>query len=95
MNDCLISRKAVIDVIHAAIESTASYMEHDLLIDIETKIDLMEAAYDVDEVCEELEKATGHIHYTEDASFNGKCIEDFEFIQSKTAIEIVRNGGNR
>lgn len=42
---------------------------------------------------EELKSAIGDIHYTEDGSFNGKCIEDFEFIQAKTALELVEKGG--
>ena len=32
-------------------------------------------------------------HFTEDGSFNGKFIEDFEFIQAKTVIQIVEKGG--
>ena len=51
------------------------------------------AAFDKEKVIEELENATGDIHFTEDGSFNGKFIEDFYFIQAKTAIEIVEKGG--
>ena len=50
-------------------------------------------AFDKEKVIEELKSAIGDIHYTEDGSFNGKCIEDFEFIQAKTALEIIEKGG--
>ena len=50
-------------------------------------------AFDKDNVIEELKSAIGDIHYTEDGFFNGKCIEDFEFIQAKTALELVEKGG--
>lgn len=50
-------------------------------------------AFDKEKVIEELKSAIGDIHYTEDGSFNGKCIEDFEFIQAKTALELVEKGG--
>lgn len=50
-------------------------------------------AFDKENVIEELKSAIGDIHYTEDGSFNGKCIEDFEFIQAKTALELVEKGG--
>lgn len=50
-------------------------------------------AFDKEKVIEELKSAIGDIHYTEDGSFNGKCIEDFDFIQAKTALELVEKGG--
>lgn len=85
MSNDLISRKALME----CAEYDASF---NLVIPYKKVLDAP-TAYDVDAVYKELENATGSIHYTEDASFDGKCIEDFEFIQSKTAIEIVRNGG--
>ena len=56
-------------------------------------IDEIPTAFDKEKVIEELKSAIGDIHYTEDGSFNGKCIEDFEFIQAKTALELVEKGG--
>ena len=56
-------------------------------------IDIQPTAFDKEKVIEELKSAIGDIHYTEDGSFNGKCIEDFEFIQAKTALELVEKGG--
>lgn len=50
-------------------------------------------AFDKEKVIEELKQNTCDIHFTEDGSFNGKFIEDFEFIQAKTAIKIVKKGG--
>lgn len=52
-----------------------------------------QTAFDKEKVIEELKSAIGDIHYTEDGFFNGKCIEDFEFIQAKTALELVEKGG--
>lgn len=56
-------------------------------------IDIQPTVFDKEKVIEELKSAIGDIHYTEDGSFNGKCIEDFEFIQAKTALELVEKGG--
>lgn len=92
----LISREAALNLIRNIAESRSlSTFECYLYGDIYDGIKKIDTSYDVDAVCEELKKATGDIHYTEDASFDGKCIEDFEFIQAKTALEIVRNGGKK
>lgn len=56
-------------------------------------LDTEPAAFDKEKVIEELKNTTGDIHFTEDGSFNGKIIEDFNFIQAKTAISIVEKGG--
>ena len=61
--------------------------------DVQRIISDQPVAFDKEKVIEELKSAIGDIHYTEDGSFNGKCIEDFEFIQAKTALEIVEKGG--
>lgn len=61
--------------------------------DITVILEEVRTAFDKEKVIEELKSAIGDIHYTEDGSFNGKCIEDFEFIQAKTALEIVEKGG--
>lgn len=95
----LISRKALLEEVEKSLnfnphENPAISLNHrHEHIHFINMIKKAPVSYDVDKVCDELKNATGSIHYTEDASFDGKCIEDFEFIQSKTAIEIVRNGG--
>ena len=88
MKDDLISRKAVIKAVdkHKRDDGT---LDDDISIILEE----VETAFDKEKVIEELKSAIGDIHYTEDGSFNGKCIEDFEFIQAKTALEIVEKGG--
>ena len=68
---------------------TAKYILEQVLYDIEHA----DTVFDKEKVIEELKSAIGDIHYTEDGSFNGKCIEDFEFIQAKTALELVEKGG--
>ena len=88
MSDDLISRKAVIKAVdrHTMEDGT-------LDDDISVILEEVETAFDKEKVIEELKSAIGDIHYTEDGSFNGKCIEDFEFIQAKTALELVEKGG--
>ena len=61
--------------------------------EILTLIENEPAAFDKEKVIGELKQNMGDIHFTEDGSFNGKFIEDFEFIRAKTAIEIVEKGG--
>ena len=61
--------------------------------DVQRIISDQPVAFDKENVIEELKSVIGDIHYTEDGSFNGKCIEDFEFIQAKTALELVEKGG--
>lgn len=65
----------------------------DIAVSVFMEIEETPTAFDKEKVIEELKSAIGDIHYTEDASFNGKCIEDFEFIQAKTALELVEKGG--
>ena len=88
MSDDLISRKAVIKAVdrHTMEDGT-------LDDDISVILEEVETAFDKEKVIEELKSAIGDIHCTEDGSFNGKCIEDFEFIQAKTALELVEKGG--
>ena len=88
MSDDLISRKAVLDVLND--------VDQDGLLKISQIIDFIKdqpTAFDKEKVIDELKSAIGDIHYTEDGFFNGKCIEDFEFIQAKTALELVEKGG--
>ena len=61
--------------------------------DVQRIISDQPVAFDKEKVIDDLKSAIGDIHYTEDGSFNGKCIEDFEFIQAKTALELVEKGG--
>ena len=61
--------------------------------DISIIIEEVPTACDTAKVITELRENTGDIHFTEDGSFNGKFIEDFEFIQAKTVIQIVEKGG--
>lgn len=88
MNDDLISRAYMIEIL--------SDLDQYSLLTVRQIIEFIEdspSAFDKEKVIEELKSAIGDIHYTEDGSFNGKCIEDFEFIQAKTALEIVEKGG--
>lgn len=88
MRDDLISRKAlIVDM------KSRKYIDKALCEIFETVVNKAPTAFDKEKVIEELKSAIGDIHYTEDGSFNGKCIEDFEFIQAKTALELVEKGG--
>ena len=94
MSDDLISRKEVIDILENMIFEVGKDLSKSYLLqDARERIIRLNAAFDKEKVIEELKSAIGDIHYTEDGSFNGKCIEDFEFIQAKTALEIVEKGG--
>lgn len=74
MNNDLISRKSLISEIEKSIsDNIYNNSTITLIMNIVRKAP---AAYDVDLVCKELERETGLIHYTEDASFDGKLIED-------------------
>ena len=88
MSDDLISRKAVIESVDRHTRDDGTLDD-----DISVILEEVETAFDKEKVIEELKSAIGDIHYTEDGSFNGKCIEDFEFIQAKTALELVEKGG--
>ena len=52
----LISRQAVIDIIHKEIERTTSFSEHETQINIEDAVNELPTAYDVDKVVEQLDK---------------------------------------
>ena len=100
MNDDLISRKELLKKLssgefdgRSVIYDSDGFPTHISLGGIKKIIRTMSTSFDKEKVIEELKSAIGDIHYTEDGSFNGKCIEDFEFIQAKTAIEIVEKGG--
>lgn len=55
MQNDLISRQAVIDIIHKEIERTTSYAEHDTQINIEQAVEELPTAYDVDKVVAEVD----------------------------------------
>lgn len=93
MSNDLISRKAVLEILYDISDRNyGSLFGHGINKACDV-IEHAETAFDKEKVIEELKSAIGDIHYTEDGSFNGKCIEDFEFIQAKTALEIVEKGG--
>mgnify|MGYP005799258827 CR=1 FL=1 len=100
MSDDLISRKALLEQFIVS-DSGHRIPEYDIdnfpitisVKDVKDIIRKAPTAFDKEKVVEELKSAIGDIHYTEDGSFNGKCIEDFEFIQAKTALELVEKGG--
>lgn len=93
MSDDLISRKAVLEILYDISDRNyGSLFGHGINKACDV-IEHAETAFDKEKVIEKLKSAIGDIHYTEDGSFNGKCIEDFEFIQAKTALEIVEKGG--
>lgn len=92
MSDDLISRKAFME--YLGLKDTEENRKENVgeIVTLED-FDRQATAFDKEKVIEELKSAIGDIHYTEDGSFNGKCIEDFEFIQAKTALELVEKGG--
>ena len=93
MSDDLISRKAVLEILYDISDRNyGSLFGHGINKACDV-IEHAETAFDKEKVIEELKSAIGDINYTEDGSFNGKCIEDFEFIQAKTALELVEKGG--
>ena len=65
----------------------------DIAVSVFMEIEETPTAFDKEKVIEELKSAIGDIHYTEDRSFNGKCIEHFDLIQTKTAHILVEKGG--
>ena len=94
MSDDLISRKVVLKELREITDEPHNTM---FLMGIGAAISVIEhadTAFDKEKVIEELKSAIGDIHYTEDGSFNGKCIEDFEFIQAKTALDLSRKAGS-
>ena len=101
MNDDLISRKVLFDELSSLrIELNGISCRKEFKKTVKEVLDCVKhvvedqpTAFDKEKVIEELKSAIGDIHYTEDGSFNGKCIEDFEFIQAKTALEIIEKGG--
>lgn len=58
MQNDLISRQAVIDIIHKEIEKTTSFAEHETQINIEMAVQELPCAYDVEKVIEQLEDRT-------------------------------------
>lgn len=93
MSDDLISRKDLITEMEINI---GNIYNPDIIKGMKFAIELIKSrptAFNKKKVIGELKSAIGDIHYTEDGSFNGRCIEDFEFIQAKTALEIVEKGG--
>lgn len=102
MSDDLISRKALIEEIQnfrctitglRAGKGVLARAADEYRKSILQIVDDQPTAFDKEKVLEELKNATGDIHFTEDGSFNGKIIEDFDFIQAKTVIEIIEKGG--
>lgn len=101
MSDDLISRKVLFDELSSLrIELNGISCRKEFKKTVKEVLDCVKhvvedqpTAFDKEKVIEELKSAIGDIHYTEDGSFNGKCIEDFEFIQAKTALELVEKGG--
>lgn len=92
----LISRSAVIDIIHKEIERTTSFAEHQTQINIEMAVKELPIAYDKEAVVEQLEKLTNN--YEEgctDRIRKGLCFKAEDcgrcaFLQS---IDIVKAGG--
>lgn len=91
MSNDLISRKALIDAINTDFyEHFTAYHDSDqtALIDMVMQdIEEIPTAYDVDAVCEELDKASDYYETEE----QGK--EHVQMVNLADAIEIVRNGG--
>jgi acetolactate synthase small subunit len=83
MNNDLISRKAVDEIIGKEIDSTTSYDVHDTQINIKFAVKELPTAYDVEKVVEQLEELRDRF-----------AVEDYHIrgIIEK-AIEIVRKGG--
>lgn len=75
----LISRQAVIDIIHKEIENTESFAEHDALINLEIAVSELQTEYDVDKVVEEIDKF--------------RHSKSYGLIDTGTVIKIVKAGG--
>ncbi len=84
MND-LISRKAVIDIIHKEIGRTSTFAEHETQINIEMAVKELPTAYDVEKVVAELENMT--------TVCGAGTIINGGYIGRNRAIDIVRKGG--
>lgn len=95
MQNDLISRQAVIGIIHKEIERTNSYAEHETQINIEMAVKELPTAYNVEKVVAELEELEGKANeYRTDAIE----LHNEEFWRGRQtgllkAIGIVRNGG--
>lgn len=94
----LISRNAVIDIIHKEIERTTSFAEHQTQINIEMAVKELPIAYDVDKVVEELEdRKKLHERLVHYETKNGTVTEKYQHIKAidvlNDAIEIVKQGG--
>ena len=92
----LISRSAVIDIIHKEIERTLSFAEHETQINIEMAVEELPTAYDVEKVCEQLGEKSFDVEIEDDhiiPESNVKESFNASVIGIETAIDIVRNGG--
>lgn len=83
----LISRSAVIDIIHKEIQRTTSWIEHDTQINIKFAVEELPTAYDVDKVVKELKEAS-FPDYEEEYHCGG---EPLLFLGE--VIDIVKGGG--
>lgn len=86
----LISRSAVIDIIHKEIERTTSFAEHDTQIKIEFAVEELPTAYDVDKVVEQLERWKTEADIL---LLSEKEIITRNVIDSEIAIDLVKAGG--
>jgi hypothetical protein len=102
MQNDLISRSAVIDIIHKEIERTNSFAEHETQINIEFAVKELPCAYDVGKVLEQLEEATEYLkdctkYGNKDAKQQAKSYSTMMMYEVADIVDdliaIVRNGG--
>lgn len=86
----LISRKAVIDIIHKEIDRTNSYSEHHTQINIEMAVEELPTAYDVEKVIAELRKTTTCARCLNKDNSTSHCAT---FCDLGKQLEKIRKGG--
>lgn len=89
MSNDLISRKDVIKQFEETKEKAGTLRDIAYLTGVLAIIDCIPTAYDVDAVCEQMDKASDYYETDE----QGK--EHVRMLNLTDAIEIVKNGGNK
>ena len=87
----LISRSAVLDIIHKAIDKTTDFMQHDTQLDIMHEVEELPTAYNVDEVVKEL--LDRKIYFENCYEMKNDWCDCARFMVYADVVEIVRKGG--
>ena len=97
MSNDLISRKSVIDILESIMLNDSNLSKRYMAADIRDKVNELPTDYDVDAVCDELEKMKEIMLSPINIDcFGDTCREsDCMACILNRAIEIVRNGGKK